>query len=86
MPTKARPLFDHALAELDLQGKAKIAGMIGGDIERFIESKRTQLHDDIRAMCDELGRPVRAIPGLVPKIESELRTRLARSSSESFLR
>lgn len=85
MPTKARPLFDHALAELDLQGKAKIAGMIGGDIERFIESKRTQLHDDIRAMCDELGRPVSAIPGLVPKIESELRTRLARSSSESFL-
>jgi len=85
MPLDAQLLFRQELDLLDKRGSAALSDIVGADIEKFIAGKRVQLEVDVRRMCEELGRPTSSIPGLLSTVEQQLRERLSRAASGSFL-
>ena len=85
MPITARKLFQSEVDRVDEEGQKLISDLLGGDIDAFIDAKRDGLVADINGMHAELGRSGKVTDRVINEVVKDLKDRLRKVQSVSFL-
>lgn len=85
MPSSARKLFESTLEIANKKGRELITALLQGGVDKFIESKKSKLKDDINAMYKELGRSGGVSSDIIEKVVASLKERLEKAESANFM-
>jgi hypothetical protein len=85
MPIMARKLFESEVNRVNEEGQKLISNLLGGDIDAFIDAKRDALVADINGMHGELGRSGKVTDRVITDVIEDLKDRLRRVQSVSFM-
>jgi hypothetical protein len=85
MPATARDLFESELHRLNAEGQGLISNLLKGDVAAFIANKRERLAADLDAMYAELGRAGQVTTDTIEQVMDNLKGRLIKAQSASFL-
>jgi hypothetical protein len=85
MPITARKLFESEVNRVNKEGHKLISDLLGGDIDAFIDAKRAALVADINGMHAELGRSGKVGDDVITKVVTEIKDRLQKAQSVSFM-
>jgi hypothetical protein len=85
MPISARKLFESEVTRANEEGQKLITDLLGGDIDSFIDARRDALVGDINGMHVELGRSGKVTDRVVNEVVKDLKDRLRKVQSASFM-
>jgi hypothetical protein len=85
MPITACKLFESEVNRVNKEGHKLISDLLGGDIDAFIDAKRAALVADINGMHAELGRSGKVSDDVITKVVTEIKDRLQKARSVSFM-
>lgn len=85
MPATARELFESELKRINEEGQKLISDLLKGDVNAFIEARRSTLVADINAMYTELGSPGKVTDDVIARVIENLKARLYKAQSANFM-
>ena len=84
MPNEAREMFEAELDLINMEGQQLIKDLLKGDVDKYIESKRSTLVKDIKDMLKALGRPRDPSESEIERVVTSLKKRLSKAQTANF--
>lgn len=85
MPLAARELFESELKRVNDEGLKLIADLLKGDIDAYLNGRRTSLMANINQVYSELGGSGQVSDEVINEVVGSLKNRLEKAQSSNFM-
>ena len=85
IPAEAIPILKREIESLNDKAQIKVKGIIGCNIEKFIESKIDKIKEDVSNVYERLGHTGEVPQSAITELTDELKRRITLSVGEHFV-
>jgi hypothetical protein len=85
MPVTARELFESELKRVNEEGQKLISDLLKGDVDAFVEGRRSAIIADLNAMYAELGGRGQVTEDVIEQVVKNLKDRLRKAQLANFI-